>query len=80
MAGALPPAHALAAARAILRRPAQFSDAPRNSLTPPCDAPGTEAEQEAEHASLQAYFNVDGCKEGGSILEHTSALPTILYH
>ena len=66
--------------RAILRRPAQFSDAARNSLTPPCDAPGTEAEQEAEHASLQAYFNVDGCKEGGSILVHTSALPTILYH
>ena len=26
-----------------------FSDAARNSLTPPCLSPGTEAEQEAEH-------------------------------
>jgi hypothetical protein len=40
---------------------------------------GTEAEQEAERASLQAYFNVDDCKEG-FICVHASALPTILYH
>jgi len=40
---------------------------------------GTEAEQEAELASLQAYFDVDKSKEG-SICVHASALPTILYH
>ena len=40
---------------------------------------GTEAEQEAELASLQAYFDVDHSKEG-HICVHASALPTILYH
>eukprot|EP00316_Scyphosphaera_apsteinii_P008210 CAMPEP_0119334622 /NCGR_PEP_ID=MMETSP1333-20130426/87680_1 /TAXON_ID=418940 /ORGANISM="Scyphosphaera apsteinii, Strain RCC1455" /LENGTH=470 /DNA_ID=CAMNT_0007344961 /DNA_START=145 /DNA_END=1558 /DNA_ORIENTATION=+ len=40
---------------------------------------GTEAEQEAELASLQAYFDVEKSKEG-SISVHASALPTILYH
>jgi hypothetical protein len=40
---------------------------------------GTEAEQEAERASLQAYFNVDDSKDG-HICVHASALPTILYH
>uniref|UniRef100_A0A7S2CP54 Uncharacterized protein n=1 Tax=Haptolina brevifila TaxID=156173 RepID=A0A7S2CP54_9EUKA len=40
---------------------------------------GTEAEQEAERASLQAYFHVDDSKDG-HICVHASALPTILYH
>jgi len=40
---------------------------------------GTEAEQEAERASLQAYFHVDESKDG-HICVHASALPTILYH
>lgn len=40
---------------------------------------GTEAEQEAELASLQAYFHVDDSKEG-HICVHPTALPTILYH
>ena len=40
---------------------------------------GSEAEQEAELASLQAYFDVDHSKEG-HINVHASALPTILYH
>ena len=42
-------------------------------------AVGTEAEQEAERASLQAYFHVDESKDG-HIIVHASALPTILYH
>lgn len=40
---------------------------------------GTEAEQEVELSSLQAYFDLDACREG-CICVHTSALPTILYH
>ena len=40
---------------------------------------GTEAEQEAELASLQAYFHVDDSRDG-HICVHPSALPTILYH
>jgi len=40
---------------------------------------GTEAEQEAERASLQAYFHVEDSKDG-HICVHASALPTILYH
>ena len=40
---------------------------------------GSEAEQEAERASLQAYFHVDDSKDG-HICVHASALPTILYH
>ena len=42
-------------------------------------AVGTEAEQESERASLQAYFHVDDSKDG-HICVHASALPTILYH
>ncbi|KAL1514748.1 hypothetical protein AB1Y20_003835 [Prymnesium parvum] len=40
---------------------------------------GTEAEQEAELSSLQAYFHVDDSRDG-YICVHPSALPTILYH
>jgi hypothetical protein len=40
---------------------------------------GTEAEQEVELSSLQAYFDLDACREG-CICVHSSALPTILYH
>eukprot|EP00967_Tisochrysis_lutea_P125118 scaffold209933_cov33-Tisochrysis_lutea.AAC.1 len=40
---------------------------------------GTEAEQEAELSSLQAYFDLDACRDG-AICVHSSALPTILYH
>jgi len=40
---------------------------------------GTEAEQEAELASLQAYFDIEQSKHG-AICVHASALPTILYH
>jgi hypothetical protein len=40
---------------------------------------GTETEQEAELASLQAYFHVDDSRDG-HICVHPSALPTILYH
>mmetsp|Transcript_136 Transcript_136/g.453 ORF Transcript_136/g.453 Transcript_136/m.453 type:complete len:365 (+) Transcript_136:61-1155(+) len=40
---------------------------------------GTEAEQEAELSSLQAYFDIERSTEG-TICVHSSALPTILYH
>ena len=60
----------LLAAGAILRRSAQFS-------TPPCSLQAPRRSRGRSTLRSERYFNVDGCKEGGSILVHTSALPTI---
>ena len=77
----------VSAAPAAVRRPGPRSTLAHHTATQPPAPPwlrdlalvGTEAEQEAELASLQAYFHVDDSRDG-HICVHPSALPTILYH